>query len=436
MTAQAAPLPIAEFLADSIDPPPEKAVEASIQVLKGLGAITPAENITSLGRALSSFVAHPSISRMLLLGVLFRCIEPILILSPTEVTEQLIDSPHVSNVGLDQVLREFAAGSRSDQIALINAYREFDEVYESDDRQRIQTYVEQTHVRVHIYKEMRTRVEELYDNMTEMGLLPERPRVGRLWDTIPFDLNRNATNIPLVKALICSGLNPNISVWSQFAWRTKDGTPAILRPRSVASWTPRKGTLAMKQKHEAGDIVAFASKMKLMSNPLPWLWENTPSSHQTAILFSTKATIDRDMITLNDWLPLRVVVEGQFGDNADAAKVIMEFRKAVQRFLTMSFTDLRNISKLWWDDEEGLDDVSKVNVMFTHEHPVREAVVSGLVKVLEADAKAWEKRRDALDIPSVGTSIPAEEVQEDTSKRHSITRKISQTFIRKRGEPD
>ncbi|KAL9132547.1 MAG: hypothetical protein Q9175_006283, partial [Cornicularia normoerica] len=97
--AQAFQAPIREFLAEAIEPPDPKAVDSSILNLEALEALTDdGEAITPLGRLLSSLPVHPSLGKMIVLGIIFRCLDPMLVLGAASAERSLFLNPlHVRN---------------------------------------------------------------------------------------------------------------------------------------------------------------------------------------------------------------------------------------------------------------------------------------------------------------------------------------------------
>lgn len=73
---------IGEFLSKAIEPPVAKAVESAIKLLENIGAIEEGtENLTVLGSHLARLPIPPKLGKLLLYGVLFDCLDPILTLS-------------------------------------------------------------------------------------------------------------------------------------------------------------------------------------------------------------------------------------------------------------------------------------------------------------------------------------------------------------------
>ena len=83
-------IPIAAFLASAIEPPDPRGVEVAVSEVKRVGALLDSEEITPLGRALVQLPVHPSLGSMILFGILFRCLEPMLILGSVSWDHPLV----------------------------------------------------------------------------------------------------------------------------------------------------------------------------------------------------------------------------------------------------------------------------------------------------------------------------------------------------------
>ena len=73
---------VAEFLDKAVEPPPSVSVQNAVRLLQDIGAFeAPGERLTLLGRHLAALPLPPRIGKMLLYGVLFACLDPILTIS-------------------------------------------------------------------------------------------------------------------------------------------------------------------------------------------------------------------------------------------------------------------------------------------------------------------------------------------------------------------
>ncbi|KAH9312616.1 hypothetical protein KI387_027651, partial [Taxus chinensis] len=74
---------VANFLAKALQLPEPLAVQNAIDLLKTIGALNDMENLTSLGRHLSTLPLDPKVGKMLLMGVVFQCLSPTLTIAAT-----------------------------------------------------------------------------------------------------------------------------------------------------------------------------------------------------------------------------------------------------------------------------------------------------------------------------------------------------------------
>lgn len=70
---------VAAFLARAVEPPVDAAVRNALRLLEDIGAIQEeTEALTKLGRHLAALPLPPRVGKMLLFGVMFGCLDPIL----------------------------------------------------------------------------------------------------------------------------------------------------------------------------------------------------------------------------------------------------------------------------------------------------------------------------------------------------------------------
>ena len=69
---------IGSFLGKAVEPPMQQAVDNALAELKDIGALEEDEALTQLGRHLAAFALPPRMSKLLLFGVLFGCLDPAL----------------------------------------------------------------------------------------------------------------------------------------------------------------------------------------------------------------------------------------------------------------------------------------------------------------------------------------------------------------------
>lgn len=71
---------IHDFLVMAPDPPSANSIKVAIENLQFLGALDQEEDLTRLGSYLAQLTVEPHLGKMLIFGVIFKCLEPILTL--------------------------------------------------------------------------------------------------------------------------------------------------------------------------------------------------------------------------------------------------------------------------------------------------------------------------------------------------------------------
>lgn len=188
------------FTSTMIDVPEESVIDTSISCLQQLGALTATQELTPLGLLLANLGVHPKIGKMLLLGSIFSCFEPIASIS----AGLSFKSPFFSVMGkeklCDEAKRQFSL--ESDQLAVANAMKQW----------KIRC------------NRSRSQKDFCYSNFlssSTMVMLDQmRSQFAQLLHHSRFlsdvqcnspENNRNTENVDLLKAIIGGGTYPNIA---------------------------------------------------------------------------------------------------------------------------------------------------------------------------------------------------------------------------------
>lgn len=203
--AQQNPVPIAEFLADAIEPPPREAVDAAVSDLTKLGAIMTDETITNLGQILARLPLHPSLGKMVILGILFKCVDPIITLGlAAESTVWDLGTLQTKRAAI-QMRLNFTEGTLSEHFALLHAYRDLRTAV--DQKTNLDTY---DWCRKHFLRPIAMRhidqgARQVEEILAESGLIPSIPAHRKQKKNFsgifgPPHLNTNSHNESLIRA--------------------------------------------------------------------------------------------------------------------------------------------------------------------------------------------------------------------------------------------
>lgn len=184
------------------------------------------ENLTPLGYHLAKLPLDPQIGKMLLMGVTMSCLTPILSIAATLSHKDPFYLPIVSghlfpfdlfvkrNIlicfllqGEEKLLNErklaLDRGHKSDHLIMAEVMDQWEKVERN--RNAAKRFCDENFLtRGNLY-ELRELKTQFAQYLCEMGFLPNT-------NYMHGNLNMNSSNVALVKAVICSGLYPNVAI--------------------------------------------------------------------------------------------------------------------------------------------------------------------------------------------------------------------------------
>lgn len=219
--SQRNPASIADFLADAVEPPRRRPVNAAIGDLTGLGAITEDENITALGQVLARLPLEPGLGKLIILAILFECLDPIILLGAAGGSTPWDSGTLDTEAEANQKRWEFQEGTFSEHLALLHAYRDLRDAVERQPYRDTHAWCRENYLRPMVIHHIDQNSGQIEDVLSEAGLIPPTPthasRKGKLFRRKfgPAHLNTNSDNESLIRAVLAAGMQPNM-VWGQF----------------------------------------------------------------------------------------------------------------------------------------------------------------------------------------------------------------------------
>ena len=218
----------ATFLSQAVTPPSETAVTTALETLRRLQAVDLDENdrLTPLGYHLATLPVDPCLGKILLYGSIFRILDPCLTIAASMSFRSPFFSPLDVREVADEKKRDFNVG-KSDALTLLNAYDEWQKMRAKGSTAewkflRSNFLSRQTLLMI---SEMRQQFAELIIGIGFAKRAPkkrhksnagnrQRRRDRSNYDRYKIhpDYNKNVGNLHLYKAVLCSGLYPNIVV--------------------------------------------------------------------------------------------------------------------------------------------------------------------------------------------------------------------------------
>ncbi|KAF3431950.1 hypothetical protein FNV43_RR26686 [Rhamnella rubrinervis] len=214
---------ISEFLSKALQSPELLAVQNAIEYLKIIGALDENEMLTVLGRHLTMLPVEPKLGKMLLLGAILNCLDPILtVVSGLSVRDPFLtpfDKKDLAEAAKSQFSRDY-----SDHLALVRAFERWkvaEKVYAGYD------YCWKNFLSVQSMKAIDSLRKEFFSLLKDAGLVDANTIDHNIWS---YDEH-------LIRAVICYGLYPGISSIvhneKSFSLKTMEDGQVLLYSNSV-----------------------------------------------------------------------------------------------------------------------------------------------------------------------------------------------------------
>ncbi|XP_010551147.1 PREDICTED: DExH-box ATP-dependent RNA helicase DExH3 [Tarenaya hassleriana] len=220
---------ISDFLSRALQPPEPLSVQNAVEYLKIIGALDENENLSVLGKKLSLLPVEPKLGKMLILGAIFSCLDPIM----TVVTGLSVRDPFLMPFDKKDLAEssksQFAARDYSDHMALARAYNGWKE---AEKEQSGYEYCWKNFLSFQTLKAMDSMRRQFFFLLKDASLI----------DNVE-DCNKLSHDDHLVRAIICAGLYPGIcSVVNKdksIALKTMEDGQVLLYSNSVNANVPK-----------------------------------------------------------------------------------------------------------------------------------------------------------------------------------------------------
>lgn len=317
--------PIHDVLEQALEPPNADAVVQTIKHLTQTRLLDENENLTNLGALLDKLPVDPSAGRLVILGVIFQCLEPMLILAALN-GESIFRRP--SNIEDSHTIRnkrhEFAGQSHCDHVSTINAFKAIRAV-ERDGRSALD-YAQDQHLELHNYTEALSVVKVLLESLKSVRLIRSNSIPIKGYQLGGKTLNINSDCIPLIKALILHAQYPQIAAPTPFTSRSyfsKTDEEDLLLWASAANILPPPSTR---------DLVTYQGKQASQKAGEPsMLRESSLVSPLAVCLFGGRMVWKDRVLRMDSWLPLGINMKDPTYTSDETARSIIELHKAINK---------------------------------------------------------------------------------------------------------
>ncbi|XP_073124607.1 DExH-box ATP-dependent RNA helicase DExH3 isoform X2 [Henckelia pumila] len=215
---------IIDFLSAALQPPEPLAVRNAVEFLKMIGALDETENLTHLGKFLSVLPVDPKLGKMLVMGSIFSCFDPVLtIVAGLSVRDPFL-LPQDKKDLAGSAKSRFSAKDYSDHMALVRAY----EGWKDAEREgSAYEYCWRNFLSVQTLQAIHSLRKQFTYILKDAQLLDADGSIN----------NRLSHNQSLVRAVICSGLFPGIASVvhreTSMSFKTMDDGQVFLYANSV-----------------------------------------------------------------------------------------------------------------------------------------------------------------------------------------------------------
>ncbi|KAF3926142.1 hypothetical protein ABW21_db0201611 [Orbilia brochopaga] len=374
--------PIAQFLSEAIEPPSVVAIEAALSQLRGLGAFEVDETLTNLGKVLATMPVEPSLGKMILLGVIFKCLDPMIILGAAAGGRDIFVMPLERKREAQAKKKQFSKGTNSDHMSLINAFREWRLRRDNENMIATARFVDESFLHRGALKVIDQTANQIEEILVTEGIIPFLPRTQRFRGEYGHPrLNDNSSSIPLIKALSLAGNYPNVAVpTGGLGYRTMEENFVMVHPGS----TNYAGRSRDSQVFYSRDsIVSFGSKAKSSDGKTTYMRDVTQNTILNAMLFGGKPTQSGTTLLFDGWIPVSI-------NDERVLKVVLQFRLILDKVLSFVF---KNISTRKTNSESASADEQLRNL-------VSDGVLGVLEKYTEVNPGNQRENKSVVAPPS------------------------------------
>ncbi len=321
------------FMSKMIDVPEGHVIDASVECLKRLGALKDNEELTPLGLHLAHLGVHPKIGKMLLLGSIFSCFDPIASIS----AGLSFKSPFYTVIGKEKLCnaakRKFSQDS--DQLAVSNAMTE----WKGKSNQRDFCYRNfMSHSNMTMLDRMKSQFAQ---SLHHSQFLAD-------FQCDSVDNNRNSRNVELMRAVIGGGAYPNIAY--RFVKIKKGRRIDIIK-------TTERRSLKLLPSSVNGDPAAVYDSGFIVFHEMNKFTHNYFITETTSnvspfgiLLFGDKINVEVSGDSENSCsISVGDIIE--FRCNRDTADIIVSLRNEFNQLLDNKI--LGSSSTVAWDSDEG-----------------------------------------------------------------------------------
>ncbi|KAF2753923.1 P-loop containing nucleoside triphosphate hydrolase protein [Pseudovirgaria hyperparasitica] len=431
---------IAGFLQGMIQPPKSADVEIAVDRLIQLGALNHDESITSLGKLLADLPVEPAYGKMIIWAVLFRCLDPILILAALSNSRPLLMTPTGARREWGVAHRKWFDGRGSEHIAEVSAFKHLRRTIAITGEHRGGRFAHEHFLSKLAYTHIHSVAEQIEDVLVMHGLIPKTPPYARYryWFGAR-QLNENSLIVPMLKTVALAGFTPNLAMHTRGNWfQNRLSDKVMVHPKSLLNPYLLRGQETVKL---GSTMFTYSSISKADQSSNDQLHINKLTEVTPLNVLLSGGEMQRNKrafnkLTIGEWLGIYVKPTTEEGDRVSKAfSTICRFREDVDRALTMCFREMSRISAYNLSP-----DTPENKRIYLSDYPIADILAKDISRILANEnvevktSFVTDDRKRANTGPQTGlmlnTSQPRNGTQlnntrRDESSKGSVVRKVA-----------
>lgn len=188
------------FLRMVMEPPDSTAIDLAVSLLKRLNALDEDETLTPLGYHLAKLPISPQMGKMILLGTIFSCLDPILSIAAALDFKDPFLCPLGKEREASKKKMELGGWLHSDHLLLHTAMKRYEQ---SGGQWSSQSFCREFFISPQIMSQLCKMKKQFMEHLVDMDFVESTEFKDRRY-------NRNSNNESLVKAIVSGGLYPNV----------------------------------------------------------------------------------------------------------------------------------------------------------------------------------------------------------------------------------
>lgn len=337
-----------EFLATCLDPPEAENIRISLDFLKRLNALDENEVLTPLGYNLARLPVAPQMAKMMLLGTLFSCINPIVNIASALDFKDAFIMPLGKEEDCRRRKRELADGCMSDHLLFHKTMTRYESVYDKS------TFCWEYYLSNQTMAQLVKMKGQFAETLHELNFL----------NTSNIKLpaaNVNSDNISLIKAIICASLYPNVIYNSSRISKRATYCKFYTLDKKLVDIHPK--SVIMRNDHFESPFLVYYKKMRSTSDFV----------HDASVVYTLPLIFfgDRFKVVWENDVPYMSINDSlKFKTNEPTLAIIKELRRRLNVFLERKACQPVPVD---WDNEEEICVLRAIIDLITIEHQGYEA---------------------------------------------------------------